>query len=317
VRHLLRDQERRVFGPCHAKASRERARGLGRVKATPSFALLYDVIRWEEKAIVQAAEKRGVNVTLVDSKEIDIDLTGGGPNPKIMEKIVLQRCVSHYRNLYSTAALEAAGFMVINSLSSSWHSSDKLLCTLALKKAGVPTPETHVAFTEEGVARALKALGFPAVLKPVVGSWGRLSALLKDEDFAKAIVEDREYMHPSYQVYYLQEFVKRPPRDIRTFVIGYKTVAAIYRYSEGDWRTNTARGGRAEACKITKEIDDISVKAAKAVEGSFVGVDLMESDEGLVCHEVNSTTEFKNSVPATGIDIPGLAVEYLSSLDKR
>ncbi|HEV2231292.1 MAG TPA: lysine biosynthesis enzyme LysX, partial [Thermoplasmata archaeon] len=105
--------------------------------------------------------------------------------------------------------------------------------------------------------------------------------------------------------------------DIRTFVIGYKTVAAIYRYSEGDWRTNTARGGRAEACKITKDIDDISVKAAKAVEGRFVGVDLMESDEGLVCHEVNSTTEFKNSVPATGIDIPGLAVEYLASLDKR
>ena len=111
--------------------------------------------------------------------------------------------------------------------------------------------------------------------------------------------------------------MKRPPRDIRTFVIGEKTVAAIYRYSAGDWRTNTARGGKAEPCKITKEIDEISVKAAEAVDGRFVGVDLMESDEGLVCHEVNNTTEFKNSVPATGIDIQGLAVEYLASLDKR
>src|SRR2546427_2755587 len=164
VRHLLRGQERLSIGPCHVKESRERARGLGRVKATPSFALLYDVIRWEEKAIVQAAEKRGVKVTLVDLKETYIDLTGGGPDPKIKEKIVLQRCVSHYKNLYSTAALEAAGYTVINSLSSAWHSSDKLLCTLALKKADVPTPETHVAFTEEGVTRALKALGFPAVL---------------------------------------------------------------------------------------------------------------------------------------------------------
>ena len=165
--------------------------------------------------------------------------------------------------------------------------------------------------------RALGELGYPAVLKPAVGSWGRLAALLKDEDFARAIIEDREYMHPSYQVYYLQEYVKRPPRDIRTFVIGDRTVAAIYRTSAGDWRTNTARGGKAEPCKITKEIDDISVKAAKAVEGRFVGVDLMESKDGLVCHEVNNTTEFKNSVPATGIDIPGLAVDYLASLDKR
>ena len=275
------------------------------------------MIRWEEKAIAQAAEKRGVKATLVDSKEMEVSLTGEGPNPKIKEKVVLQRCVSHYRNLYSTAALEAAGYDVINSLSTAWNSGDKLLCTLALKKAGIPTPETHVAFTQEGVMRAIEKLGYPAVLKPVVGSWGRLSALLKDEDFANAIIEDREYMHPSYQVFYLQEYVKRPPRDIRTFVIGGRTVAAIYRMSVGDWRTNTARGGKAEPCKITKEIDDISLKAAKAVQGRFVGVDLMESDDGLVCHEVNNTTEFKNSVPATGIDIPGLAVEYLASLDKR
>ncbi len=248
---------------------------------------------------------------------MEISLTGRGTTPKVAERLVLQRCVSHYRNLYSTAALEAAGHTVINSFRTAWSSSDKLLCTLALKRAGIPTPETHVAFTEEGVMRALRKLGYPAVLKPAVGSWGRLAALLKDEDFARAILEARQYMHPSYQIYYLQEYVKRPPRDIRTFVIGERTVAAIYRTSAGDWRTNTARGGRAEPCEITKEIDDISVKAAKAVEGRFVGVDLMESKEGLVCHEVNNTTEFKNSVPATGIDIPGLAVEYLAALEKR
>jgi [lysine-biosynthesis-protein LysW]---L-2-aminoadipate ligase len=258
-----------------------------------------------------------VKVTLVDLKEMEISLTGAGADPKIAEDLVLQRCVSHYRNLYSTAALEAAGHTLVNPFRTAWSSSDKLLCSLALQRAGVPTPATHVAFTEEGAMKALGKLGYPAVLKPAVGSWGRLAALLKDDDFAKAVIEDREYMHPSYQVYYLQEYVKRPPRDIRTFVIGDRTVAAIYRTSAGDWRTNTARGGKAEPCKITKEIDDISVKAARAVEGLFVGVDLMESEEGLVCHEVNNTTEFKNSVPATGIDIPGLAVDYLASLGKR
>ncbi len=275
------------------------------------------MIRWEEKAIAQAAEKKGVKAKLVDSREMDIALRAGGRNGTIEEKIVLQRCVSHYRNLYSTAALEGLGHTLVNSFHTAWFSSDKLFCTLALAKQGVPTPKTKVAFTEEGVLKALSDLGYPAVLKPVVGSWGRLSALVKDDDFARAIVEDREFMHPSYQVYYVQEYVKRPPRDIRTFVIGERTIAAIYRTSSGDWRTNTARGGKAERCPITKEIDEISVKAAKAVDGQFVGVDLMESPDGLLCHEVNNTTEFKNSVPATGIDIPGMVVDYLASLDKR
>jgi [lysine-biosynthesis-protein LysW]--L-2-aminoadipate ligase len=254
---------------------------------------------------------------MVDSRDMEITLGAGGRSPEIPEKVVLQRCVSHYRNLYSTAALEALGHTVVNSFYTAWNSSDKLFCTLALAKHGVPTPKTKVAFTEAGVLKALSRLGYPAVLKPVVGSWGRLAALIKDDDFAKAIVEGREFMHPSYQVYYVQEYVKRPPRDIRTFVIGDTTIAAIYRTSAGDWRTNTARGGKADPCRITKEIDDISIKAAKAVDGRFVGVDLMESPQGLVCHEVNNTTEFKNSVPATGIDIPGLVVDYLASLDKR
>ena len=281
-----------------------------------SLALLYDVIRWEEKALSIAADKRGVGLAMVDSREMSLAVKRGGKSG-VGEGTVLQRCVSHYRNLYSTALLENLGHTVVNSFETALTSSDKLLGSIALSKAGVPTPETLVAFTEEGAAKAAEELGYPAVLKPVVGSWGRLSVKLKDRDFLRAVIEDREYMHPSYHVYYLQEYVKLPPRDIRTFVLGGRTIAAIYRVSGDDWRTNTARGSKAEPCKVTNEIDDISVRAAKAVGGVFVGVDLMESPSGLVCHEVNNTTEFKNTVPATGIDIPGLAIEYLASLDKR
>jgi [lysine-biosynthesis-protein LysW]--L-2-aminoadipate ligase len=252
----------------------------------------------------------------VDSRDIALGVQKSGKSG-IKENLVVQRCVSHYRNIYSTALLENLGHTMINSFHTAMTSSDKLLGSVALSKAGVPTPKTIVAFTEEGALKALNELGYPAVLKPVIGSWGRLAAKVKDEDFARAIIEDREYMHPSYHVYYVQEYVKRPPRDIRTFVLGGETIAAIYRTSGDDWRTNTARGGKAEPCKVTTEIDDISLKAANAVEGQFVGVDLMESPSGLVCHEVNSTTEFKNSVPATGIDIPGLAIEYVASLEKR
>ena len=258
-----------------------------------------------------------MKVNLTDSKDLDVDINTG--NTGIADQVVLQRCVSYFRNVHSTAALEGAGKRVVNRFESAWICGNKLFGSLQLVKSHIPTPRTRVSFTEDSAMRSAATLGYPAVIKPVVGSWGRLSALLKDEDFAKAVIEDREYMFPLYQVYYLQEFVKRPPRDIRSFVIGGRTVAAIYRYSgPTDWRTNTARGGKAEKCTISKELDELSVKAAKATNCEIAGVDLMESEkEGLLVHEVNNTTEFKNTVPATGVDIPKLIVDYLVSLQKR
>jgi len=245
-----------------------------------------------------------------------VDLSSDGL--PLADELVLQRCVSYFRNLHSTAALEGLGHRVVNRLSCATVCGNKLLVTLELVRHKVPTPKTSLALSEGSALATAEKMGYPVVLKPVVGSWGRLSALLKDEDAARAVVEDREYMFPLYQVYYLQEFVRRPPRDVRSFVIGGRTVAAIYRYSGGtEWRTNTARGGKAEAMKITKELDELSLKAAKAVGGEIVGVDLMETDGGLVVHEVNNTTEFKNTVPATGVDIPGLIVDYLVSAQKR
>jgi [lysine-biosynthesis-protein LysW]--L-2-aminoadipate ligase len=288
----------------------------GASEPTQSFSLLYDTVRWEEKAIVGAAEKRGVRANLVDSKEISIDVA---PRKRSFEdSVVLQRCVSYFRNVHSTAALEAAGHRVVNSFSCAWVCGNKLFVTLELVKHKIPTPRTILSMSEDSALRTAEEMGYPVVVKPVVGSWGRLSALLKDSDAARAVIEDREHMFPLYQIYYLQEFVRRPPRDIRSFVVGEKTVAAIYRYSGGsEWRTNTARGGRAEACKITPELDELSLRAAKAVGGEIVGVDLMEGQDGLLVHEVNNTTEFKNTVPATGVDIPGMIIDYLISAQKR
>ncbi len=254
-------------------------------------------------------------MNLADSKDLSIEL---GSSKPLGEGPILQRCVSYFRNVHSTAALEYSNQRVVNRFSCAWICGNKLFGSLELVNHGIPTPKTVLALSESSALSSVEEMGYPAVLKPVVGSWGRLSALLKDKDAAKAVVEDREHMFPLYQVYYLQEFVSRPPRDIRSFVIGGKTVAAIYRNSDGgDWRTNTARGGRAEMCRVDKELDELSVKAAEAVGGEIVGVDLMEAAEGLVVHEVNNTTEFKNTVPATGVDIPGLIVEYLVAARKR
>jgi [lysine-biosynthesis-protein LysW]--L-2-aminoadipate ligase len=189
---------------------------------------------------------------------------------------------------------------------------------MELQKAGLKVPKAISAFSEESAIAALNELGYPAVIKPTIGSWGRLIALLRDKDAAKAVIEDRQHMFPLYQVYYFEELVKRPPRDIRAIVIDDRVAAAIYRYSsQAEWKTNMALGGHAEICPLTNELEDMCIKATKITKGQIVGVDLMESDEhGLMIHEINNTTEFKNTVRVTGVDIPGLIVEFSSTLGK-
>ena len=272
------------------------------------LSILYDTIRWEEKALFDAAKKKGTNVSMVDCKNLFLSLD------KTKEKFetVIQRCVSYYRSLHSTAALEGKGVNVINPLNTSIFAGNKLFTHMLLQKHGVPTPFSAVAFSEESALEALESKGYPMVLKPTVGSWGRMIALLKDRDSAEGIMESRERMYPIYQVYYLEEFVQRPPRDIRAIMVGDRIVAAIYRYSgDGQWKTNMALGGKAEECKVTKEMEDVCIKAKNAVQGQIVGVDLMESKEkGLVVHEVNTTTEYKNTVRVTGVDIPALMIDY-------
>jgi [lysine-biosynthesis-protein LysW]--L-2-aminoadipate ligase len=275
-----------------------------------SLVILYDNIRWEEKALYEAAKKKGVNVENVDCKNLVANLNDR--KSKYNQQVVLQRSVSYFKNVHSTAALEGLGAHVINPLYAAIICGNKMYAHMELEKAGVKTPKAVAAFSEEGALAALDEIGYPAVIKPTVGSWGRLIALLRDKEAARAVIEDREHMFPLYQVYYFEEFVERPPRDIRAIVVGDRVVAAIYRYSgEGEWKTNMALGGHAEACPITKELEDICLKSTRALGGKIVGVDLMESkSDGLMVHEVNNTTEFKNTVRVTGVDIPGLMIDY-------
>ena len=279
------------------------------------MSMFYDLVRLEEKAIIEAAKKRSDRIDLktFDSKDLHFDITDSAKLEETFGTVALQRCASYFRNLHLTAILEGRGIRVVNDLNSALISGNKLFMTMSLVKAGVPTPRTKIAFTQESALKALSELGYPAVLKPTIGSWGRLVALLNDTDAAKSVIEDREEMFPLYHVYYLQEKIKRPPRDIRAIVIGERTVAAIYRISTtGDWRTNTARGGKSENLKITKELDELCLRASKPFGRGVYGVDLMESnDQGLLVHEVNNTTEFKNVMAQSGVDIPGMIIEFL------
>ena len=198
---------------------------------------------------------------------------------------------------------------------------ETLYSHMLLREYNVPTPKADVAFSKSAAFECFETMeerGYPVVSKPTVGSWGRMVAKIRDSESADAILDARDNLHPIYQIHYLEEFVKRPERDIRAIVIGDKVVAAIYRYSgSGEWKTNMALGGRAEPCPVTAELEDICIKARKAVSGQIVGVDLMESDErGLLVHEVNNTTEFKNTVRVCEVDIPKLMIEYAMGVGK-
>ena len=276
---------------------------------TPDVTVLCDTVRWEEKSLLEVGKRKGADIRMTDCRKLSLQLDGGPPE----FGAVLQRCVSYYRNVHSTAALEGMGVRVINTLQTGILAGNKLYTHMLLRKSGVPTPRATVAFSKETALDAMDRGGYPMIVKPTVGSWGRMISKLNDADTADVILEGREAMYPIYQIHYLEEFVKRPPRDIRAIVVGDEVVAAIYRSSgNGAWKTNMALGGTASPCEVTGEMEDMCIRARDAVKGQIVGVDLMESDErGLVVHEVNNTTEFKNTVRVCGVDIPSLMLDYV------
>jgi [lysine-biosynthesis-protein LysW]--L-2-aminoadipate ligase len=279
--------------------------------------ILVTHIRAEEKVLIQAFQARGIEPDILLDRDIHVDLTAGAGQMASSGvtwneyAVVLERCVSTSRGLYLIAILNSWGIPTINSYATSAVCADKLQTTLALAQAGVPQPVARVAFEDVSALAALEITGYPAVLKPVAGSWGRLLARVNDRDSAEAIIEHRQTLGDyQHHTYYIQEYVNKPGRDIRAFVVGDETICAIYRTSP-HWITNTARGGQATNCPITPELDALCRIAAAAVGGGVLALDVFEDDErGLLINEINHTMEFRNSSAPTGVGIAARVVEY-------
>ncbi len=278
--------------------------------------ITFDRLRWEEKALKDAASSAGLDASLVDVKGMVFQVPGKRPE---LGDVVLQRCISHYRSLMVTRAIEGGGTPVINRLAVAEVCSNKLATTIALSKAGVPTPRTVVAMSSDAVERAAEELGFPLVMKPFSGSWGRMVSVAKDMATLQSFVEYKEELaNPLEHMYYLQEFVKRPPRDIRAIVAGDRIVACVHRYApDGEWRTNVARGGTSKAFKADSELKEVVHKASDAVGGGLLGVDAMESPDGYMVHEVNNTVEFRGAQSAVETSIPEQIIGYVAESARR
>ncbi len=276
----------------------------------PHITLLYGPRRVEERLLCDELERRGIPYSAVDDRSLSWQLASDASSWSA--DVVLARGVAQQRTFHTVTILEALGIPVVNTSAVLECCNDKVRTTAALQRAGVPQPEVRIAFSEAAALEAIEDLGYPVVLKPAVGSWGRLLARINDRDAAEAILEHKQTLGSfHHSTYYLQEHIQKPGRDIRAFVLGGETICAIYRHSE-HWITNTARGGQASNCPVTPELADLCARAAAAVGGGILALDLFEDPQrGLLLNEINATMEFRNSIETTGVNIPGRIIDYV------
>ena len=273
--------------------------------------IVFDRLRTEEKLLQKEAEELGYETSMIDAKTTRFN-TDSNKNEYDFGDVVLERCISYYRGLHFTACLEFLDVPVINSFEIANTCGNKMITSMLLKKNNIPTPKTYFSFSAESAMEHFEKVGYPLVIKPIIGSWGRSVMPIKDKDTADAIIENRQVTDgPQDRIYYLQEMIDRPPRDIRVITVGEQAVAAMYRKSSGGFKTNIALGAEPEICKITNEIEELCLNASKAVGGGILGIDLMEDkNRGLVVHEVNNTVEFKGLVKVAEKNIPKEMIDF-------
>ena len=269
---------------------------------------LHSLIRKDEKLLLEEINNRqDVELVMIDDRELIFNM---GENPVDVD-VIIERSINHSRALHALTLFEAAEIKCVNKADVALVCGDKLLTSRALSMDNVPQPPVSVTFTEASAIKAIEKMGYPVIIKPAVGSWGRLLAKVNDRDAAEALLEHKKILGSyHHSIFYIQKYIEKKGRDIRSFVVGDTCIAAIYRESE-HWITNTARGGVATNCPITEELRELSLKAASAVGGGVVAIDLLESDNGLLVNEVNYTMEFKNSIDVTGVNIPAHIVDYV------
>jgi len=277
----------------------------------PKVRIVFDKLRSEEKMLQKAASELGHDTAMIDAKTVQIN-TDSGRGDFDFGDVVLERCVSYFRGLHFASALEFLGVPCVNSFAVASRCGNKMFMSLLLKKGGVRTPKTYFSFTADAAKENLEKVGYPLVIKPVIGSWGRGVVPLRDADTADAIFEIRQTVDgPHDRIFYLQEIIDRPPRDIRAITVGDRVVSAMYRKSGGDFTTNLALGAEPEPCAVTPELEEIALRASEAVGGGILGVDMMEDgDRGIVVHEVNNTVEFKGLARVSQTDIPKAMIQY-------
>lgn len=270
--------------------------------------LLHSRLRVEERRLGEALAARGATAVPLPEAEVAFDLHGQGYAGL---DLVVERCQDYTLAQSALRALEHLGVPTVNRPATVDICGNKLLMNAALIRAGLPTPRVEVALAPEAALAAVERLGYPAVLKPLTGDDAQLLALIEDREAAEAVVEHKAMLGTDrHHVYYLQEYVAKPGRDIRVLVVGDAPLAAEYRTSD-HWITTRDRRARHEPCPLTPERADLAARAARAVGGGVLEVDLFESERGLTINEVGGIAHFRSFETQGGVDVAGAIADYV------
>jgi len=291
--------------------------------------ILYSRIRRDEKLLLSELRERDHEVEKIDVRKLRLSISEPPEQFETVD-ILVDRCMATSRSLYATQFAEAYDIPVVNSAETAEICANKVKNSLALERAGVPTPATEVAFTKDAALEIVEDFGYPCVLKPVIGSWGRLMAKIDSRSAAEAIFEHKETLgHYEHKIFYIQEFVDKPGRDIRVVALDGEPVAAMVRSSD-HWLTNAAKGAETDTFELDDEARDLVARASEAVGNGLLGVDLMETEgsrsdpessgqnaretgDGYTVHEVNHNVEYKALDDATDVDVPARVVDWLET----
>ncbi|MFX0002781.1 MAG: RimK family alpha-L-glutamate ligase [Candidatus Hodarchaeota archaeon] len=203
-------------------------------------------------------------------------------------------------------SIEEYNVRLINSRESLEIASDKFLTSIFLENYNIPTPKTIICEDPHKALEAFDELGGDCVLKPLYGSKGIGITRLNDKAFAENVIYSLGQLN---QIFYLQEFVEHYNRDIRILVLGKRVIAGMYRISDS-WKTNIYAGAKAEPIEITKELENLAIKAAKVTKTEIAGVDIIECETGYTVLEVNSIPGFTALQKVTDLKIAEEIINY-------
>jgi len=276
--------------------------------AQAAVAVLVAIIRSEEKAIFRALDSAGLPFEKVDVRSLIVS----GDDGESPFRLILNRSISQTSGRHAVAFFEGKGAHCLNQSRTIDLCGNKALTAMTFAQHAIACPRWRVAFDPESALTAIVDLGFPVVVKPVVGSWGRLIARVDDLNAAESIIEHKKELPGSQNgVFFLQEYIEKPQRDVRVLALDHEPIAAYARYS-AHWKTNVKRGATTEKIETTREIRELTGKISRAVGGGFIAIDFLECPRrGLLANEVNHTPEFQGAIEATAIDIAGLLGEYI------
>jgi [lysine-biosynthesis-protein LysW]--L-2-aminoadipate ligase len=270
--------------------------------------LLHTRLRIEEKRLGEALAARGTTVVPLPEQTVAFDLHGRGYDGL---DLVVERCQAYTLAQTALRALEHLGVPTVSRPATVDLCGNKALMSATLIRAGLPTPRVEVALGTEAALAAIERLGYPAVIKPLVGGNAHLLARIEDREAAEAVLEHKAMLGTDrHHVYYLQEYVAKPGRDIRVLVVGDEPLGAEYQTSEY-WITSGDRRSASRPCPLTPELRDLARAAARAFGGGVLEIDLLESERGLLVNETSTLGLFRAFEAGSGIDVAGAIADYV------